>query len=424
MFVSGVPIRLVPSASGESRPRFCVIAGLVAIALALAGCGSTGIGSKPPAPPYPGDAKGVTDLQRQTDRSGFLALPSMGTPGTPIRAALLLPLSHPSPDTRAVAEAIAKAAELALFDTGDAQIMLMPRDDGANPAAAAAAAERAIVEGAEIILGPLFSQSVAAVAPIARARGVPVIGFSSDRAVGGEGVYLLSFQPEDEVRRIVAYAAGRGRSNFAALVPRTAYGDKVAAAFRQSVSERGGIVATVAVFTPAPESIGAPAAEAAAAHPDAILIAEGGVLLRGLAPTLALHGASNRRVKFLGTGLWDDPSILREPMLAGGWFAAPAPEARRSFARKYEAMYGVQPPRIASLGYDAVSLVATLARGEPFRRYTDQALTDPNGFSGVDGVFRFHEDGSAERGLAIVEVQPTGFTLVEPAPTTFQPVGF
>jgi branched-chain amino acid transport system substrate-binding protein len=180
---------------------------------------------------------------------------------------------------------------------------------------------------------------------------------------------------------------------------------------------------SVQSFAPKPEEVGPSTAAVAASHPDAILIAQGGVVLRSIAPTLALAGASNRNVKFLGTGLWDDNSIMREPMLAGGWFAAPSLEAERTFAEKYKSVYGAAPPRISSLGYDAVSLVALLSKGTPYQRYTPAALTDPNGFTGVDGIFRFHADGSAERGLAIMEVQPNGFVVVAPAPATFQASG-
>jgi hypothetical protein len=86
--------------------------------------------------------------------------------------------------------------------------------------------------------------------------------------------------------------------------------------------------------------------------------------------------------------------------------------------------FNANPPRIATLGYDAISLVALLARGRPYTRFTDAALTDPNGFSGVDGIFRFRDDGSADRGLAILQVTPNGFTIVDPAPRTFPMAGF
>ena len=164
----------------------------------------------------------------------------------------------------------------------------------------------------------------------------------------------------------------------------------------------------------------APSAAIAKTGADAVLIAQGGSVLRAIAPSLAFSGLDPAKVKLLGPGLWDDPAIIRESSLEGGWFAAPAPDADDAFNTRYKETYGANPPALASLAYDAVSLVALLSSGTPYHRFTPGALMDPNGFSGVDGIFRFNADGTSERGLAILEVQPDGFHVVDPAPRTFQ----
>ncbi|HYM18793.1 MAG TPA: penicillin-binding protein activator [Micropepsaceae bacterium] len=368
----------------------------------------------PPPPPPPG----------RMELPNYYRLPGTPTGKVPARVALLLPFSSPQADVRAIAQALERAAELALLDAKNADILLMPRDDGGTPEKAVAAATLAINDGAEVILGPLFAQAVSAVGPIAHAQHVPVIAFSSDRSVGGNGVYLLSFQPETEVNRIISFAATRGHNSFAALVPRSPYGDKVADAFRQSTMQAGAAVTTVQAFEERPELVNDAARMTARSGADAVLIGEGGVMLQAIGPALALGGANNRAVKFLGTGLWDDTSILKEPMLANGWFAAPSPDAFRNFATRYRAAYNAAPPRIATLAYDAMSLVALLSNGRPYQRFTDVAITDPAGFAGVDGIFRFRDNGSAQRGLAILEVTPNGFNVVDPAPKTFPAAGF
>ncbi len=147
-------------------------------------------------------------------------------------------------------------------------------------------------------------------------------------------------------------------------------------------------------------------------------------MLQTLGPALALRGASSPSVRFLGTGLWDDPAVVGEPMLQSGWFAAPSPNAWQDFSARYRLTYGDAPPRLASLSYDAVSLVSILSNGIPYRRFTEGALTDPNGFAGVDGIFRFRPDGGADRGLAVLQVNQEGFTIVDPAPASFIPPGF
>jgi ABC-type branched-subunit amino acid transport system substrate-binding protein len=324
---------------------------------------------------------------------------------------------------RALANSMMRAAELALYDSGKSDILLMAADDTGSPTDAAAAAQKLLDQGAEIIIGPLFSASVAAVAPLARDRGVPVLAFSTDRNVAGNGVYLLSFQPQSEVKRIVAYATSQGLKNFAALIPQTPYGDVVEQSFREAVTAAGATINDVERFNPSAGMIMDPAAAVAKSGCDAIFIAQGGSLLRGIAPVLAYDGVDSAKVKYLGTGLWYDPVTAKEPLLSGGWFAAPQPSADDGFNTKYRQTFAAEPPQLASLAYDAISLVALLAPGAPYHRFTLAALIDPNGFSGANGVFRFRADGSTERGLAVLAVDPGGFTVVSPAPTTFQAAG-
>src|SRR5207237_10023457 len=114
------------------------------------------------------------------------------------------------------------------------------KEDGGSGQGAQQGTQQALEQGAEMILGPLFAQSVPATAQLARARGVPGIAFSTDSSVAGRGVYLLSFLPESDVNRIVEYSASVGKRSFAALLPENAYGNVVEASFKQAVGRRGG----------------------------------------------------------------------------------------------------------------------------------------------------------------------------------------
>ena len=125
----------------------------------------------------------------------------------------------------------------------------------------------------------------------------------------------------------------------------------------------------------------------------------------------------------MGTGLWDDPRALAEPTLAGGWFVSPPPETRARFDARFETIYGAAPPRLATLAYDATALAGVLGAQPLGADFSDAALLSPNGFAGVDGVFRFGTDGLAERGLAVMQVMPEGVAAVlDPARRSFQTV--
>ena len=262
--------------SRESRRQVCAITFSLTIGVALASCQTMApVAAPPPPPPPPPTPVAMAAptptpaAPSRTDQPNFYRLRNTASGATPARVALLLPLSGGTAESRAVAEAMERAAELAVFDSKNTDILLMPRDDGGTPEKAAAAAAKAIQDGAEIIIGPLFAQSVTAVAPIARAGKVPMVAFSSDRSVGGNGTYLLSFQPETEVNRIVSYAVKTGHASFSALIPKTAYGQKVEAAFRQSVTRSGARIAAVQPFDERPQAVVEPTKAVAQAGADA-----------------------------------------------------------------------------------------------------------------------------------------------------------
>jgi branched-chain amino acid transport system substrate-binding protein len=404
--------------SGRSRllPRFCAIAALAAIAACTPPPAPTLAPVLAPPPPAP-----IAGNPLDRDLPGYLRLPGMAPDQVPVRVGIILPFSSSAAGTRNLAASMLKAAELAMFDSGNHNILLMTADEGNGGATAAKAAQQLLAQGAEVIVGPLFGPSVQAVAPIARDRGVPVLAFSTEKSVAGNGAYLLSFLPQIEVRRVVSYAAANGHHQFAALLPHSAYGDVAGSAFNDAVTSVQGTVVDVEHFNTDAGDVAVPSEAVVKSGADAVLIAQGGVMLRAIAPTLSFHGASRDKVKLLGTGLWaDDPQLARESSLEGSWFAAPAPNADEQFVTKYRTSFGAAPASIASLAYDAVSLVALLSQGAPYHRFTQAALMDPNGFAGVNGIFRFTPDGTSERGLAVMEITPTGPVVLSPAPTTFQ----
>ena len=338
-----------------------------------------------------------------------------------VKVALLLPLSAQG-DVGATARALKQAAELALFEFNNPDIILTPKDTQGTAEGAAAVANQAVAEGAELIVGPLFAHSVAAVGPIARQANIPVIAFSTDSNVAGRGVYLLSFLPQDDIAQVVRYAASKGKRSYAAVVPQTAYGTLVESALTQAAANSRSQVAGVERFADA-QGIQSAASSVAAAvsggKADAIVVAEGDNAAR-VGAALVGAGVDTTRIKLLGSGQWDETGLGREKGLAGAWYAAPDPAGWRSFSSRYKSTYGAVPPRIATLAYDAVSLAAALAKQPAGQRFTQTVLTNPSGFSGIDGIFRFRANGLNDRGLAILETQSDGTArVINKAPKSF-----
>jgi ABC-type branched-subunit amino acid transport system substrate-binding protein len=337
-----------------------------------------------------------------------------------IRVGLLLPLSGAG-NAGVAAQSMRNAAELALMEFQNPNIQLLVKDDGSSPQGAQQAAQQAIGEGAEIILGPLFGMAVPGAAQVARGRNVSVIAFSTDSSVAGRGVYLLSFLPESDVERIVSYAASSGKRSYAAMLPENAYGNVVEATFKQAVARRGGRVVAFERYGADRGQMQAAARNIAQALPqaDSLLLADDGEALAGLTESLTAANANLRNVQLLGTGLWDNPRVFGNPVLQGGLFAAPDPAGYRSFSGRYRAKFNQEPVRTATLAYDAVALVAALAKTQGPQRFSPEVLQNPSGFAGIDGLFRFKGDGSNERGLAVMRAGSGGAQVAAAAPRSF-----
>lgn len=348
---------------------------------------------------------------------GGQSLPNQSTPtGAAVKIALLLPLSSKNTRIRSVAKSLKEAAELALFDFSAPNVALVPKDTRGTAAGASFAAQEAISEGAQLIIGPLIAPAVSAVGVEARKAGIPVIAFSTTESVAGDGVYLLSFPPSLEIERIVSFAMGRGLKRFAALVPATGYGNVVAGDMTRIVQEQSGTLYTVERFKGRGGQISKPVSRVVkvAENIDAVLIGVGSPKLQVISKQINQEPG----LQLLGTGVWNDPSIAFEPTLQGAWFPAPGGGSRQSFENRFQSTYKRAPPQIASLAYDAVSLAVALSRTPSFdgQLFTDAQLTAADGFCGADGQFRFRPDGKIERALAVMEVTANGFQMIDPAP--------
>jgi branched-chain amino acid transport system substrate-binding protein len=346
---------------------------------------------------------------------------------TQLRVAVLVPMTGPS---ARVGQAIANAANMALLDLNTSRIKLKIYN---TESGAAAAASDAIGDGAKVILGPLFAADVRAVQGVAREAGVPVITFSNDASVAQAGTYILGYQPAQEIARVVSYARSRGITRFGALVPQGRYGEISAKALSIAVAGQGQVSAIESyprdrqkLFAPVRRvsnyeaRLRAARAQAGAATStnvrlppppfEALLVADGGGMLRSLLPVLKDAGVESPRVRFLGTGLWSaEPDLAREPALVGAWFGAVPDAEFNNMAKRFRGQFGYQPPRLASLGYDGVLLVSAAARKwSPGMNFPSSVLSDPAGYIGIDGAMRFSGSGIAIRGMQVQEILPDG----------------
>jgi ABC-type branched-subunit amino acid transport system substrate-binding protein len=390
------------------KTKFLARFSVGALLLVLAGCAP----NVPPAKPQ-SQAPAPTAPQPMPQ----------GPVDTSVKVGLLLPLSG---QQAALGRTLLQAAEMGLFEVGDERFTLLV-EDTATAGGADSAARKLLAQGARIMLGPVFGTDTRKVGPIAQGARVPVLAFTNDKSVAQPGIYVLGVTPQAVVDRVVAYAASQGKRRFAILSPASPYGNIVSAAYREAIVNAGGTLAQMASYDPNSPDYTGTVEQLGAAHQsnpfDALMLPEGGTKLRQLAPLLPAFQIGPQQVQILGTGLWaNDPAMAQQTGLAGAWFATTPPDKWQAFAQRYQSVYGSTPDPRAGLVYDAVTLVVALAQqaapGTPVD-FNSPILTNPNGFAGTTGVFRLNADGTVDRSLAVIEVQPGGGYVKDNAQGSF-----
>ncbi len=390
----------------------------------------------------------ITDGENYKDSAGDIVPPAMIFKEVPkyaslpkqvpiqqiVKIGVLLPLSGPQEE---IGKQMRDAALKGLYDklrslTSQQRIrnpQLIIRDTAGDPKRAAQAAQELLAMKVGIILGPLLADNVKAVAKIAQQQATPIIAFSNNSKVASRGVFVFGFRPKEQVERIANFALRQQIQHFAALAPQNEYARTVVRQFAQVVKTAGYSLQPVNFFAegsvpPAPvlNRIVNMAAQWGEKR-KAIFVPATGKTLHAIANRIMHDKTINPAfVKLLGTGLWDDDSILKIPTMQGAWFATSPPQQSRNFNQDFRAVYGYKPSRLASLAYDAVALATTLALAPRGADFSITTLTNKAGFSGpANGIFRLLPNGLTQRSLAIVEVTPYGFKVIDEAATSFAP---
>ena len=449
-------------------PTHLALAAMLAAGLALTGCKTTKSEDFETVEPVQEEtlviaSEDVVEPAFTEDPDAFVVDPITGinepaygddATGAVRRIALLLPLSGTH---SGLGHDLLDAATLALFDIDNANIELVVADTKGTAEGAAQAANQVLAAQPDLIVGPLFSHAVTAAAPVAQQAGINIIALSSDLEVAQPGVFVLGIAPEDQIERVVAYAANQGRLRFAALAPQSRFGQRMVQAMEAAVARHGGGVVTRAFYNPdglaldetvreltqypvrqadlenqiaelrargdevSMAAVARLEGDAGAMAFDVLLIPDSGSRLSQLSAYLGYYDVMSPNVRLLGLASWNDPVLAREQVMQGAWFAT-APDNNRSwFGNHFAGAYNTESSRLATLAYDAMALAAALTSSGAGGDFSERAITDWRGFQGVDGLFRFRDDGTPERGLVVMEIPAEGLDVANPAPTVFEP---
>ena len=368
------------------------------------------------------------------DPVSFTAPTAAVNPNQPVVVALMVPMASGNSDTEQLAQNMINAANMAVSDLNNSAIDLRIYETGGNAEMAAAAATRAVADGAQIIVGPLYSTSTAAVAPIAAKAGINVLSFSNTTSVAGGNVYIMGTTFDTIADRLVRQAVNDGKTNMAIVYQEGVSGESGKGSIERAITRNGASLATAVSYPLNITDMGAAASGIAdtlrASNANAVFFTDSP--LRGLGFITASLASNRFRTKrdaqFMGLSRWDSSNeVLVTPSLQGGWFAVPDPDLTLEFNTRYQLANGIEAHKLSGLAYDGIAAVGAMinaARASGDRNAFSKArLTDPAGFAGVTGIFRFKADGTNERGLAIMQVDNGVATMISPAPRSFGGAG-
>lgn len=347
----------------------------------------------------------------------------------PVRVALLVPKGAGG-GGGVVGRSLENAARLAVADVQGAQIDLEVYDTQGTAAGATAAANAAIATGAQIILGPLYTQSTSAMVPVVADRNINVLSFSNNTAVAGGNIFILGQTFDSVANRLVSYARREGRSSLAVVHAADTAGQAGRDAI-VSAAQRGGMsVATVQSYPLSQDGITQAGPRIATAIEQTgadtvFLTANVDSDLPLVVTALPENGVNPAETRYLGLTRWNAaPQALSLPGLQGGLFTLPDRSVQAQFESRYQAAYGSAPHPLAGLGYDAVQAVGALLAQGRSDALSASALTQGSGFSGASGVFRLLPNGTNQRALAVAQVQNNQVVILDPAPKRFGGSGF
>lgn len=347
----------------------------------------------------------------------------------PVPVALLVPAGGGNAADDALARSLENAARLAMSELAGVSIDLKVYNTAGNPNQTIVSTTQAVADGAKIILGPVYAQNASAAGDAA--QGLNVLSFSNNPSVAGGNVFVLGNTFENTAGRLVSYAAATGKGNILVV-----NGDNTAenlgrdAILRAISSTPGASAAGVKSFglsqTSVIETVPEIVKAAKASGATSVFLTSGtDGAIPFLAQLLPESGLPPSQIQYIGLQRWDIPTSARTlPGLQGGWFAMPDPALQDQFQQRYLAAYGESPHAIAGLAYDGIAAIGALVKAGKADALTGAALTQSQGFVGVNGVFRLLPNGTTQRGLAIAQIQNQNVVVLDPAPRSFAGAGY
>ena len=360
-----------------------------------------------------------------------------------IKVGVMLPLSGEHSE---IGNLILNAIEMAVFQTEENKLELHIKDTEAKSDKAKKVLSELIDEGVKVVIGPLFSKSLAAIQSEVTSNNINIFALTNNINLRNKGIWIFGVDPQAQTEKVLRYALEKGSKNIAALLPQNAYGlllfDTITSFTQANLMK----IEKIEFYNFSVESQRKTAQKISEGFEeyklyldkikeqdneeekgnevlfmekpfDSVFIAAAGQNLTVLSSQLQYNNVDPKIVQYLGISSWEDSSILNEPALEGGVFVTTSEMYQKKIKLIYKNSFNKEMPKIAMIAYDIVALLGSLNNlGSNFNIYD---LVNDEGYIGLRGLFRLKKNGEVERAFQLKKIKNKKFTILKKANSQF-----
>ena len=360
-----------------------------------------------------------------------------------IKVGVMLPLSG---EHKNIGNLILNAIEMAIFQTKKNKLVLLIKDTEANPKKSKEAFIELKDEGVDIIIGPLFSKSLAAIHTLSNNNDLNIFALTNNINLGKKGIWIFGVDPQAQTKRALEVALEMELKKIAALLPKNAYGLLLYDTILNFSKENSIDIENIEFYENSIESQRIAAQNLSKGFDkyqesldlikekedneerekdimflkkpfDIVFIAASGQNLTVLSSQLQYNNVDPNAVQYLGISSWEDRSILNEPALEGGIFVTTSEFYQKKIKLIYQKSFNQEMPKIAMIAYDVIALLGSIDYKE--NKVNINEIINDEGYLGLRGLFRLRENGIVERAFELKQVKNKNFKIYKKANSQF-----
>ena len=363
-----------------------------------------------------------------------------------IKVGVMLPLTGKNKE---IGNMILNAIEMAVFQNENNNLQLLIKDTQGEPDIAKKTFIELVDDQVNLIIGPLFSKTLAAIQGLTEINNVNILALTNNKNLARQGSWVFGIDPQAQTKEALQVVFDQGAKKIAALLPKNAYGlllfdtisdfseenlveiDRIEFYELSIESQRDASKKISTGFDKYQDYLNKLKDEELNITSDAesdvystvekpfdsVFIAASGQNLTVLSSQLQYNNVDPSLVQYLGISSWEDKRILNEPALEGGIFITTSQLYQKKVKTIYQNSFNKEMPKIAMIAYDILALISSISIDN--NKIDIEETINSEGYLGLRGLFRLKNNGIVERTFDLRQVKNKRFRVLKKAKEEF-----